>query len=59
MLSEHLWEGDCESETNIIEVHVNRLRNKLSRAGAGDVIQTVTRSRLHPEALLKPQKPGR
>lgn len=41
MLSEHLWEGDCESETNIIEVHVNRLRNKLSRAGAGDVIQTV------------------
>ena len=41
MLSEHLWGGDCETETNIIEVHVNRLRNKLSRAGAGDVIQTV------------------
>ncbi len=41
MLCEHLWEGEWESVTNIIEVHVNRLRNKLAQAGAEGLIQTV------------------
>jgi two-component system OmpR family response regulator/two-component system copper resistance phosphate regulon response regulator CusR len=42
MLCEHLWEADWEGRTNVIEVHVNRLRNKLQRAGVpGAVIQTV------------------
>jgi two-component system OmpR family response regulator/two-component system copper resistance phosphate regulon response regulator CusR len=41
MLCEHLWEADWEGETNVIEVHVNRLRNKLHRMGADDLIQTV------------------
>lgn len=41
MLCEHLWEGEWESATNIIEVHVNRLRNKLAQAGAEGLIQTV------------------
>ncbi len=41
MLCEHLWEGEWEGVTNVIEVHVNRLRNKLSQAGAEGVIQTI------------------
>lgn len=42
MLCEHLWEADWEGATNVIEVHVNRLRNKLHRAGVPDnLIQTV------------------
>ncbi len=41
MLCEHLWETDWEGTTNVIEVHVNRLRKKLDREGAGSYIQTV------------------
>ncbi len=41
MLCEHLWEADWEGETNVIEVHINRLRGKLEKAGAGSLIQTV------------------
>jgi two-component system OmpR family response regulator/two-component system copper resistance phosphate regulon response regulator CusR len=40
MLCEHLWEADWEGTTNVIEVHVNRLRKKLD-AGEPSVIQTV------------------
>jgi two-component system OmpR family response regulator/two-component system copper resistance phosphate regulon response regulator CusR len=41
MLCEHLWEADWEGVTNLIEVHINRLRKKLDRAGTGPSIQTV------------------
>jgi two-component system OmpR family response regulator len=41
MLCEHLWDADWEGETNVIEVHVNRLRGKLEKAGSGSPIQTV------------------
>ena len=41
MLCEHLWNADWEGETNVIEVHVTRLRSKLEKAGAGSPIQTV------------------
>ena len=41
MLCEHLWEGEWEGVTNVIEVHVNRLRNKLALGGAEGLIQTV------------------
>ena len=41
MLCEHLWETDWEGTTNVIEVHINRLRKKLDRDGAGSSIQTV------------------
>jgi two-component system OmpR family response regulator/two-component system copper resistance phosphate regulon response regulator CusR len=40
MLCEHLWEADWEGTTNVIEVHINRLRNKLD-AGEPSLIQTV------------------
>jgi two-component system, OmpR family, response regulator len=39
MLCEHLWDADWEGETNVIEVHVTRLRKKLD--DAGEAIQTV------------------
>jgi len=41
MLCEHLWEVDWEGATNVIEVHMTRLRKKLDRHGAGAWIQTV------------------
>jgi two-component system OmpR family response regulator/two-component system copper resistance phosphate regulon response regulator CusR len=41
MLCQHLWEDDWEGTTNVIEVHVNRLRNKIDRPGEESLIQTV------------------
>lgn len=41
MLCEHLWETDWEGATNVIEVHINRLRGKLDKGHQGSVIQTV------------------
>src|SRR5262245_33062356 len=41
MLCEHIWEADWEGTTNLIEVHVNRLRKKLDREGDDSLIQTV------------------
>jgi len=41
MLCEHLWESDWEGVTNVIEVHINRLRNKLNKGFETDIIQTI------------------
>lgn len=41
MLCEHLWESDWDGMTNVIDVHVNRLRGKLDRGYDESVIQTV------------------
>ncbi len=41
MLCEHLWETDWEGTTNVIEVHINRIRKKLDRDGVSSTIQTV------------------
>lgn len=41
MLCEHLWKSDWEGTTNVIEVHVNRLRNKLDRLVSEPLIETV------------------
>lgn len=40
-LCEHVWEGDWDGVTNVIEVHINRLRNKLGQTGLDGLIQTV------------------
>jgi two-component system OmpR family response regulator/two-component system copper resistance phosphate regulon response regulator CusR len=37
----HLWPDEEDAGTNLIEVHVNRLRGKLDKAGLSTVIQTV------------------
>jgi len=41
MLCEHLWNSYWESTTNVIEVHINRLRNKIDRGTDKPLIQTV------------------
>ena len=41
MLCEHLWEIDWEGTTNVIEVHINRLRGKLDKGYDESLIQTV------------------
>jgi two-component system, OmpR family, response regulator len=41
MLCENLWESDWEGTTNVIEVHINRLRAKLHRGGRDALIHTV------------------
>jgi len=41
MLLEHVWDYSFDPQTNIIDQHVSRLRQKLDRAGAGTVIETV------------------
>jgi two-component system, OmpR family, response regulator len=41
MLCEHLWEADWEGVTNVVEVHINRLRGKVDRGFAESLIQTV------------------
>lgn len=41
MLCEHLWESDWEGVTNVIEVHINRLRNKLNKGFETDLIHTI------------------
>jgi two-component system OmpR family response regulator/two-component system copper resistance phosphate regulon response regulator CusR len=41
MICEHLWESDWEGTTNVIEVHINRLRGKLDRGLSQSLIQTV------------------
>ena len=41
MLCEHLWESDWEGVTNVIEVHINRLRGKVDRGFTESLIQTV------------------
>ncbi len=41
MLCEHLWESDWEGVTNVIEVHINRLRNKVNKGFESDMIHTI------------------
>jgi two-component system, OmpR family, response regulator len=41
MLCEHLWYADWEGMTNVIEVHINRLRTKLDRGFDTSAIQTI------------------
>lgn len=41
MLCEALWESHWEGTTNVIDVHINRLRRKLGRGRDESLIQTV------------------
>jgi two-component system OmpR family response regulator/two-component system copper resistance phosphate regulon response regulator CusR len=41
MLCEHVWGFDWDGPTNVIEVHVNRLRGKLDRDRDGSFIRTI------------------
>ncbi len=41
MLCESLWESDWEGTTNVIEVHINRLRSKLQHGSMEHLIHTI------------------
>ena len=41
MICEHIWDSDWEGTTNVIEVHINRLRNKLKKGGTVSTLETV------------------
>lgn len=41
MLCEHLWDAEWEGVTNVVEVHVSRLRAKIDRDFAPPLLQTV------------------
>lgn len=41
MLCEHLWDSDWEGVTNVVEVHINRLRGKIDRGFDEPLILTV------------------
>jgi two-component system OmpR family response regulator/two-component system copper resistance phosphate regulon response regulator CusR len=41
MLSEHVWDDDWDGTTNVIDVHINRLRNKIDRGFDIPLIHTV------------------
>ncbi|HEY2385289.1 MAG TPA: response regulator transcription factor [Terriglobia bacterium] len=38
---EHVWAIHFDTETNLVEVYINRLRQKLARKGESKIIQTV------------------
>lgn len=41
MMCEHVWGFEWDGPTNVIEVHVNRLRKKLDRSRDDSIIRTV------------------
>jgi DNA-binding response OmpR family regulator len=41
MIEEHIWNLSLDSDSNVIEVHMNRLRTKLKAGGKEDIIETV------------------
>lgn len=41
MLCEHLWDSDWEGVTNVIEVHITRLRAKIDRGFGEPLLHTV------------------
>jgi two-component system copper resistance phosphate regulon response regulator CusR len=38
---EHVWDANFDSETNLVEVYINRLRQKIALEGAAKIIHTV------------------
>jgi two-component system, OmpR family, response regulator len=41
MLLEHVWDFHFDPKTNIVETHISRLRSKINRGGAGELIHTL------------------
>jgi two-component system, OmpR family, response regulator len=41
MIADHVWDYDFENLTNVIDVHIRSLRNKLNDPYPGELIQTV------------------
>lgn len=43
MILEHCWDESYEGLSNLVDVHVGRLRRKLEAAGGGSLLRTVRR----------------
>jgi DNA-binding response OmpR family regulator len=41
MISDHVWNQDFDTFTNVIDVYVNYLRNKIDRGRARKLIHTI------------------
>ena len=41
MISEHVWNYDFDTATNIIDVHINHLRSKVDKGFSSELIYTV------------------
>ena len=41
MLCEHVWGFDWDGPTNVIEVHINRLRGKLDKGRTDSLVRTI------------------
>jgi len=41
MLCEHLWDLEWDGATNVIDVHINRLRGKVDKGFDQSLIETV------------------
>jgi len=41
MILEHVWEPGVESATNVVDVYINRLRNKIDKGARNPLIHTV------------------
>jgi two-component system, OmpR family, response regulator len=41
MLSEHIWDENWDGVTNVIDVHINRLRSKLDRQFDSPLVHTI------------------
>ena len=41
MLLEHVWDYHFDPQTNVIDVHISRLRNKLDKDFSNPLLETV------------------
>ena len=41
MIAEHAWDSEFPNVTNIIDVHIGKLRSRLGDPSPGELIQTV------------------
>lgn len=41
MIEEHIWNLELDADSNVIEVHINRVRGKLGECGDEDLIETI------------------
>jgi two-component system, OmpR family, response regulator len=55
MICEHIWEADWEGVTNVIEVHVTRLRGKIDRGFNEPLLHTVRGRGYVLRAVVSPQ----
>jgi DNA-binding response OmpR family regulator len=41
LIIEHVWDVHFDTVSNVVEVHINALRNKIDRGAAAPLIHTV------------------